>query len=42
MKNLLLIAAVWLSVFTTGRLQIDEYNLETRKDLIYQVKDTTI
>ena len=42
MKNLLLITAVWLSVFTTDRLQIDEYNLETRKDLIYQVKDITI
>ena len=42
MKNLLLIAAVWLSVFTTSRLQIDEYNLETRKDLIYQLKDITM
>ena len=35
MKNLLLIAVMWWSVFTTDRSQLEEYNLELRKDLIY-------
>ena len=35
MKKLLMIMALWLSVFTTSRAQIEEYNLETREDLIY-------
>lgn len=35
MKKLLMTAALWLSVFTTSRAQIEEYNLEIREDLIY-------
>lgn len=35
MKKLLMTAALWLSVFTANRAQIEEYNLETREDLIY-------
>ena len=42
MKNLLFIGIMYWSVLTASRAQIDEYNLETRKDLIYQVKDITM
>ena len=36
------IAVLWYAVITASRAQIEEYNLETRKDLIYQVKDITM
>lgn len=35
MKKLLIAVALWLSIFTTSRAQIEEYNLETKEDLIY-------
>lgn len=35
MKVFLMKAALWLSVITASRAQIEEYNLETRENLIY-------
>lgn len=35
MKKLLMTIVLWLSILTTSRAQIAEYNLETRGDLIY-------
>lgn len=35
MKEFLMKAALWLSIITTSRAQIEEYNLETRENLIY-------